>query len=62
MVSYYIEYVHLRSYVYIYYTFCQIFQPLRLFPALRLFRRLEYAKFRYNLYCIVVYVAFFANL
>ena len=39
MVIYYIGHVYLRPYVY---SFCQIFQALCLFPALRLFRRLEY--------------------
>ena len=38
MVIYYIGHVYLRPYVY---SFCQTFQALRLFPTLRLFRRLE---------------------
>ena len=40
MVIYYIGHVDLRPYVY---SFWQIFQALRLFPALRLFWRLEYS-------------------
>ena len=39
MVIYYIGHVYLRPYIY---SFCQIFQSLCLFPALRLFRMLEY--------------------
>ena len=38
MVIQYIGHVYLRPYVY---YFCQTFQALRLFPTLRLFRRLE---------------------
>ena len=38
MVIYYIEHVYLRPYVY---SFCQIFQALRLLAALRLFQTLE---------------------
>ena len=38
MVIYYIGHVYLRPYVY---SFCQIFQALRLFPALRLLRTIE---------------------
>ena len=38
MVIYYIGHVYLRPYVY---SFCQIFQALRLFPALRPLRTLE---------------------
>ena len=39
MVIYYIEHVYLRHYIY---SFWQFFQTLCLFPALHLFRRLEY--------------------
>ena len=41
MVIYYIERVYLRPYVY---SFCQIFQALRLFPTLRLLGTLEYSE------------------
>ena len=40
MFIYYMGHVYLRPYVY---YFCQIFQALCLFPALRLFLRLEYS-------------------
>jgi hypothetical protein len=47
VVIHYIEHGYLMPYVY---SFCPIFQALRLFPALRLFQTLEYPNFLFFLW------------